>query len=242
MLRRFALSLVFMSAFCLPLFAQDCCHESLINTEATVNREIMPDTAKIRFSVENSGLNLANLKEKNDKIVSSAITAIKAQLNKDESIKTIAFNVRNVYSYKDKVRVFQKYVVTNGFEVKLKDLDKVSKIINLAMENDVKSVSGVNFLVENSEHICNEMMGDAVKIAKNRIQYLTQQAGAQLDRVKTINPYCSLSSSHVQPRMNKVYMANATMDSASGSQVEMETIEPGTINARASVNMTYYLK
>ena len=116
MLKRFALSLLFFGIFSLPLFAHECnCQESLINTEATVNREIAPDTAKIRFSVENSGLNLDSLKEKNDKIVNSAIVAIKAQLNKDESIKTTNFNVRNVYSYKDKVRVFQKYVVY-GFE------------------------------------------------------------------------------------------------------------------------------
>ena len=242
MIKKFALSLIFMSALVIPTFAQECCNESLINTEATVNREITPDTAKIRFQVENSGLNLSSLKEKNDKIVDAAIKAIKTQLNQNESIKTIAFSVRNVYSYKDKVRVFQKYVVTNGFEVKLKDLDKVSKIIDIAMQNEVKNIQGINFYIENSESVCNEMMGEAVKIAKNRIQYLSNAAGAQIDKVKNINPYCSLSSSHVQPRMNKVYMANAMSDSVASESVSLDTIEPGTINAKATVHMTYYLK
>jgi len=242
MIKNLAVTLFFVSVLLAPAFSQECCSESLINTEATINQEIAPDTAKIRFQVENSGLNLSNLKEKNDKIVNSAISAIKTQLNQNESIKTIAFSIRNVYSYKDKVRVFQKYVVTNGFEVKLKDLDKVSKIINLAMENDVKNVSGVNFSIENSENICNKMMADAVKIAKNRAQHLTQAAGSQIDKVKSINPYCSLSSSNTRSVSNKVYMANAMMDSASGEESMLETIEPGTINARASVNMTYYLK
>jgi len=242
MIKRFAIALLFTCCVSMPLFAQDCCMESLINTEASVNREIAPDTAKIRFQVENSGLNLSGLKEKNDKIVNNAIVAIKSQLKQDESIKTIAFSVRNEYSYKDKIRVFQKYVVTNGFEVKLKDLDKVSKIIDIAMQNEVKNIQGINFYIENSESVCNEMMGEAVKIAKNRIQYLSNAAGAQIDKVKNINPYCSLSSSHVQPRMNKVYMANAMTDSVASESVSLDTIEPGTINAKATVHMTYYLK
>ena len=39
----------------------------------------------------------------------------------------------------------------------------------------------------------------------------------------------------------KSYMANASMDSMAEGAT-LETIEPGTINARANVNLTYYLK
>jgi len=241
MFKKLAITLFCASVLAMPVFSADC-QESIISTEASVNREVTPDTAKIRFTVENSGINLTSIKEKNDKIVNDAIKAIKAVLAENESIKTIAFNVRNVYSYKDKVRVFQKYEVSNGFEVKLKDLDKVSKVINLAMDNGVKNVGNINFLVENSEAVCNDMMAETVKIGKNRVQHLANAAGTTLDKVKSINPYCSLSSSHVQPRMSKVYMANAAMDSVASEGASLETIEPGTINARASVNMTYYLK
>ena len=140
-----------------------------------------------------------------------------------------------------KVIIFDKYQVRNGFEVKLKDLDKISSIINLAMDNGVKNVGNVNFSVENSEDICNEMMAEAIRIGKNRVDYLAKSAGASLDKVKNINPYCSLSSSHsISPRTYK--MANATMDSAGAEESIMDTIEPGTINARASVNLIYYLK
>ena len=145
------------------VIAQECCEHSLINTEASINNEIEPDTAKIRFSVQNSGLNLDSIKEKNDKTVSDAINAIKANLNANESIKTTSFNVRNIYSYKDKVRVFQKYEVTNSFEVKIKDLTKISKIINLAMASGVKNVNGVDFLIEKLSFL----ISDAIKSDAN---------------------------------------------------------------------------
>ncbi|MBQ8636111.1 SIMPL domain-containing protein [bacterium] len=214
---------------------------SIISTDASINKEIAPDTAKIRFYVENSGINLADVKEKNDKTVNTAVNAIKKELNSSEQIKTIAFSVRNVYSYKDKVRVFQKYEVVNGFEVKLKDMDKISKIINLAMQNGVKRIDRVNFLVEDSEAICNSMMAETIKIAKNRVSYLAQSAGTSLDKVKSINPYCSLSSSQVAPRVYNSFGANKSMASVAEDSA-IDSIEPGTINAKASVNMTYYLK
>ena len=241
MFKKIALSVVLASFIAIPVLAEEV-NESIISTEASINREVEPDTAKVSFYVENSGLNLNDLKEKNDKIVKEAITAIKTQLRSDEKIKTIAFSVRNIYSYKDKVRIFQKYEVRNGFEVKLKDINKVSEIINTAMPKGVKNVGNIGFSIENSEVVCNEMMSDAVKVAKNRAQILSSAAGTTIDKVKSINPYCSLSSSHVQPRYNKVYMANAAMDSVSGAEESVDTIEPGMINARASVNMVYYLK
>ena len=40
----------------------------------------------------------------------------------------------------------------------------------------------------------------------------------------------------------KTYALNSMSDSAMGSSENLESIEPGYINARASVNLIYYLK
>ncbi len=217
--------------------------ESVISADASVTNEYAPDTATIRFYVENSGTNLAELKTKNDATVNAAITEIKKKLTDKESIKTIAFSINNVYSYKDKIRIFQKYEVKNGFEVKLKDLSKVSQIIQTAMDKGVKKVDRLNFSIENGEQLCNEMMAKAIVTAKNRAQYLSSAANSQLDKPKNINAYCSLSSSVVQPR----YYANSSMkmamtEDAAGDAGAVETIEPGAITVRANVSMSYYLK
>ncbi len=240
MFKKFALSFAILSLTCVPVLSNEIL-ESVISVDASINREVAPDTAKIRFYVENSGTNLADLKQKNDKTVTDAMNSIKTKLAENESIKTIAFSVRNIYSYKDKIRIFQKYEVQNGFEVKLKDLDKISEIINLAMEHGVKNISGVNFTVENSQDICNQMISQAVNLAQNRAKYVANASGVSLSKVKSINPYCSLSAGNYEVA-RKVYSSNIAMDSASSGAVSSETIEPGTINARASVNMSYYLK
>lgn len=242
MFKKIALCVVLASFITIPVLAEEI-QESTFPIEASVKREVEPDAAKVTFYVDNSGINLKELKKENDKIVSEAISAIKALLGSGEKVTTIAYSIRNIYSYKEKVRIFQKYEVKNGFEVKLKDIDKVSDIINAATSKGVKNVGNINFYVENSENICNEMMVEAVRIAKNRVQLLSTAAGATVGSVKTINPYCSLSANqYYQPKVNRVYMSSAAMDATGAQEEHIDSIEPGPINATARVNIIYYLK
>ena len=233
--------LVILFALCLCYLPANAeLQEATISADVSVNSDIAPDTATIRFTVENSGTNIADIKAKNDKIVNGAISEIKKKLTADETVKTITYRVNSIYSYKEKIRIFQKYEVTNGFEVKLKDINKVSEIINIATNNGVKNVNGLNFTLSDGEKVCNELMAKAIKTARTRAEYLANAAGSGISKIKSINPYCSQNSSYVQPR----YLTNSAMKSAGASMEDsaIESIEPGTINVRAGVNMVYYLK
>lgn len=224
-----------------PMVAIGIDYESIINSEATINREVAPDTVSIKFYVEDTGTNVQDVKAKNDKTVNAAIEAIKKVLGNDDSIKTISYSINNIYSYKDKVRIFQKYQVTNGFEVKTKDLDKISSIIKIATDKGVKRVERLNFTLSNSEAVCNEVMAQSAQMAKRRASEIAKSLNSEILKVKNVNTYCSLSSSYVQPRMyaNKMLSAGAMEDSTSEAEV---SIEPGTINIRANANLSFYLK
>lgn len=239
-MKKITLLFVALCLLGLPLYADNQI-ESVISTEGTATADLEPDTVKIRFYVENQGTNLTDLKAKNDKIVSESIKAIKAQLKENEQVRTISFRVNNIYSYKDKIRIFQKYEVVNGFEVKLKDLSKTATIIKLAMDNGVKRVDNLNFYLENTENYCNSMMIEATKIAKARAYKVASAAGSEILKVKSINPYCSLNQNNITRRLYTNAMMKSSADSA-GLEEASESIEPGTISARAGVNITYYLK
>ncbi len=216
--------------------------ESTISVDYSMTKQVSPDTVSIKFYVENSGLNIGDIKEKNDKIVNETIKKIKAELKEGESVKTIAYRINNIYSYKDKIRVFQKYEITNGFEVKLKDLTKVSKIIKIATDSGVKRVDQLNFTLENAQAECNKLLADTTKSAQQRASYVASALGTSLDKPKNVNPYCSVNS-YAQPRFYtnsaKMMSAGAMADTA---EAVPETIEAGEITLRANVNMTYYLK
>ena len=239
MMRKLFLAAFGFLALSVPVmsFAQ----ESTISSDISINKQGLPDTVTITFYVVNSGGNIKDIKEKNDKTVNNVISLIKARLKEGESIRTIAYRINNIYSYKDKVRIFQKYEVSNGFEVKLKDLDKISEIIDLATKNDVKNVQTIVFSLEDANNTCNSLMAQALKLAQSRAQYIAKSGGLELLKPKSISPYCSVSSNSTTPRM----YANASFK-AEGTSYDtanvVESIEPGVLDARANVNMVYYLK
>ena len=149
----------------------------------------------------------------------------------NESIKTIAYNINNVYSYKEKVRVFQKYEVRNGFEVKLKDLNKISDIIKIGTDAGINRVDNLNFYIEDNEKICNELLTQATKIAKTRAELVAQAAGTGILKAKSINPYCN--STTIAPRA--YYNSKMMMATADGAMEEAapQVTEAGSINMSA---------
>ena len=238
-MKKLLCTLFLLSLAIIPVGAE--MQEATLSTDASVNSDVAPDTATIRFTLVNSGTNISDIKAKNDKIVNAAIAEIKKKLGKDDTVKTTTYRVNSVYSYKDKIRIFQRYEVTNGFEVKLKEIEKVSEIIDIATSNGIKTVNGLNFTLSDGEKVCNELMAKAIRTARTRADYLAGAAGTSILKIKSINPYCSQNSTYVQPR----FLSNASMKAAGASADEsavVESIEPGTINVRAGVNMTYYLK
>ena len=86
MKKNLAIVLLSLTLFMPALAIEPQVTESTISTDYSMNFEIAPDTVKIKMYVENSGTNLKELKEKNDKIVSDAQNKIKAKLSANESI------------------------------------------------------------------------------------------------------------------------------------------------------------
>ncbi len=228
---------ILISLFFIPAFAD---MESTVSVDTRISKSYTPDTVKITFYVENSGLNINDIKQKNDKIVNDATTKLKSKLNTNETITTIAYSINNIYSYKDKVRIFQKYEVKNGFEVKLKDLNKVSEVIKIATDAGVNRVDNLNFYLENNEKNCNDLLIQATKNAKARAEIVAAAAGSSVLKVKSINPYCNTNSSTPRVFYNKMMLSSS--DAMGESAPAPQVIEAGSINISASVNMTYYLK
>ena len=214
---------------------------STLNVDTSLTSDIHPDVAFISFKVVNQGLNIQELKDKNDKIANKAINDIKAKLGNDETIKTTAYRINNIYTNKDKVSIFQKYEVVNSFEVKLKDFSKISQIIQLATDAGAKKVDYVRFAIDNTQNVCNELLAKTTKNAKDRAKIIADSLEAQILKVKSVNPYCSLDSGYSQI-IHRNFKAMNASDTNTESKPVIESIEPGTVNVKTSVNLIYYLK
>ena len=84
-MKKYLASILLATTLLMPVLANETTtKESTVSADYSLSTEIAPDTVKIKMYVENSGTNLKELKEKNDKIVSEAQNKIKAKLTSDE--------------------------------------------------------------------------------------------------------------------------------------------------------------
>ena len=214
-----------------------------VSVTARAEQEFAPNIANFKFYIETSDKDLNIATEKNKQETQKALEAVKKELDsaKGDSIKTINFSANPEYRYKNGKREFIQYNVTNGFQVTLKNTDKLGKVISKGLQNGATRVGDLNFSLDNTQNACNELIKEAVGLSKSRANETAKAAGSYVTGIKSINASCSGDNSYYpQVRlMNSAKFASASADAEAESAIPTEL---GTIKMFATVNANYFVK
>ena len=212
-----------------------------ISVWAEATEEATPNMAKITLSVETSDKDITKATEVNKTAANNSIAAVKKLLNTQngETVKTLAFNVNPEYKYKDGTRIFVQYTARNSYEVKIKDVSKLGKIISAALANGANVVSNLSYSLDTNEEACNKLIKQASALAKTKAESAASALGTGITGVKYANIQCNTNEFH-QPRYNM------SLKSA-GNAMAMEDAaavptEEGTIKFRATVDASFFVK
>ena len=212
-----------------------------ISVWAEATEEATPNMAKITLSVETSDKDITKATEANKTAANNSIAAVKKLLNTQngETVKTLAFNVNPEYKYKDGTRIFVQYTARNSYEVKIKDVSKLGKIISAALANGANVVSNLSYSLDTNEEACNKLIKQASALAKTKAESAASALGTGITGVKYANIQCNTNEFH-QPRYNM------SLKSA-GNAMAMEDAaavptEEGTIKFRATVDALFFVK
>ena len=212
-----------------------------ISVWAEATEEATPNMAKITLSVETSDKDITKATEANKTAANNSIAAVKKLLNTQngETVKTLAFNVNPEYKYKDGTRIFVQYTARNSYEVKIKDVSKLGKIISAALANGANVVSNLSYSLDTNEEACNKLIKQASALAKTKAESAASALGTGITGVKYANIQCNTNEFH-QPRYNM------SLKSA-GNAMAMEDAaavptEEGTIKFRATVDASFFVK
>ena len=212
-----------------------------ISVWAEATEEATPNMAKITLSVETSDKDITKATEANKTAANNSIAAVKKLLNTQngETVKTLAFNVNPEYKYKDGTRIFVQYTARNSYEVKIKDVSKLGKIISAALANGANVVSNLSYSLDTNEEACNKLIKQASALAKTKAESAASALGTGITGVKYANIQCNTDEFH-QPRYNM------SLKSA-GNAMAMEDAaavptEEGTIKFRATVDASFFVK
>ena len=237
LLKKFIL-LLMLAVFVAPALKSDAIsftekEHGFVSVSTFASSEVEPDTASVSFSVETSAPTAqAAVKlngEKTDKLLSSLKPLL--SLDKQDTISTTSISVRPVYSYDRRgKRQFERYTMHNTINVKVKDIQNISKIIDTAVANNATDVSDIRFFVENEQLYSAALIKEATQKAESNAQMTASSLNKKLCGVKRISVNCS---QHIDEMMG----ARSELVKSSRTQ-----IEPQKVKMDIYVNADFYVK
>ena len=115
----------------------------------------------------------------------------------------------------------------NTIIVKIKDISKVSKLIDCAVENHATRVEDIKYYIENDDLYSAALIKEAAQKAESNADMTAKSLDKKLCGVKRIFVNC------VQNRASAAYGANL---------VKSTPVQPQKVNMEVYVNADFYVK
>jgi uncharacterized protein len=196
-----------------------------VSGEATV--EVTPDLAVISTGVTSQGRTAREAGEANAKAVAPLLAALKDAGIADPDVQTSQLSIQPLRdpnrSAVGRVTGFQ---ASNEVTVKIRDISKVSDVIDRLLGAGANSLSGIEFLVADPATALDQARSQGMADAKHKAEIYARAAGAGLGRP------VSISEETPGPR----FMRSAAAASAASTPIAV-----GQSTLHISVSVTFEL-
>jgi|SRR3989338_1022905 len=197
---------------------------------------VVPDIARISFSVVSEGVNPAALQEDNTKKINAAINFVKEQGVTPADIKTTQYSLSPRYEYDEKRHrsFISGYELRQSVEIKIRDFSKISTILGVLADLGVNEIGQLTFDVDDSDQYLNKAREEAFTKAKVKAKAMSEYSGVRLGRVVTF----SESGAFPTP----IFYREAALGIGGDFSKAEPIIEPGSQELRLNVAVTYEIR
>lgn len=205
--------------------------------EITVTGEgktfVKPDIALVSLGVQTEARSSVDAVNHNNEKMNAIIKAIKESGVEEKDIKTSLYNLSPVYDYPQQGRVFKGYSLDQQIQVKIRNFDKISEILDKATANGANTIGDLQFTVDDMEKVRAMAREEAIKQAKEKAVNLSKQSGLRL--VKLVNILEGFA-----PVPQPLYEKSVrTLEAIGGAAPD---IQPGQSEITTTVYLTYRVK
>lgn len=216
---------------------------------------VVPDVASFSFSVAENAKSVSDAQDQSAKKMNSIMSAIKEMGVNEKDIKTTGYNIYPKYEYVRTNCSYEKttnsvnigvaepmsqcytgkdvlvgYVVSQTVDIKVRKTADAGKILTKVGSLGATNVSGLNFVVDDSDKVLAEARNKAIIDAKEKASELSKSLGIKLTKI--VNFYESGN--------NPVYYGMGAMDSkALSSSMSVPEISVGENKITSNVTITY---
>ena len=215
-----------------PAFANEA-PKTVVQVTGNSQKEVIPDVARINFSINSVNASLEKAKNDNSQIANRVFASLKEQGVTKEQIKTNTYQVEPVYNYeKDRLPKLEGYRVTNSLEIRT-SIDKVGILVNEVTSAGANEINSIRFETANEKESKNEALKDAVEDALKKAEVIASALNKKVAKVTLVNE----SSVFYHPvMMENRLLKTASMDAAAPN------IPVGKVTVGATVQVTVELE
>lgn len=192
----------------------------------------IPDVASVTLSVITEKMTAKEAMAKNAKSMNEVIKFVKESGVDEKDVKTQAYLLRPRYDFLEGERIFRGYELTSTLAVKIRDLAKISDIIDGAVSRGANQVGDIQFVIDEPEKLKEEARLKAIEKAKERAQSVAAATGLKLGKI------VSFSETGVPPPPP----GPLALELGRGGEGVAPEIEKGSLEIQVNVSLTFELK
>lgn len=213
-----------------------------ISVSANGKTVTKPDVASFTFSVIAEGKDTKAISDEVNAKVTKTIDFLKSKNINAKDIQTTEYNLSPVYSQPVGMRysgtyvpTIAKYSLTQTVRVKIRDFHLISEVMGSLTSLGINQVSALSFYIDDPEIYRMTARAEAIEKAQKKAEAMARALGVSLGSVVNISEYSQ------EPNDYGMMEAKGAMMSAPLAPVA-PTIEAGSQDVTANVNITYELK
>ena len=224
-----------------PAIAQTAEDTSTYNTAETItvlgqgSVSVRPDIARVSIGVETSAGTVSEAAGENEVKMEAILAALDELGIEEKDVQTMHYSIQ-LDRYSEPMPVAEsaaadtqpRYLVTNMVNVTVRDLAKVSDVLDAVVEAGANNIWGVSFSVDDRTEAEEDARADAIADARARAGALAELAEVTLGPVMSVSEVLGSGGISVPLTVEKEL-------SAAGS------ISPGEIEVSYQVQVTFFL-
>ncbi len=195
--------------------------------------EVTPDTAYVDagITVDNRGT-VAEVQETMNSINDKIVDALRERGVEKGDIKTSNYSVYPNYRYDNNVNTISGYNGNATIQVKVRDTQMVSSIIEEVTKAGANQIQGVRFTIDKPDAYREQVRDMAIKNAKSQAEKVAKELGITLGKVTNM-----VESTPIQGGVNPMY--DAALRSGLGGGGGGPTVEEGTQTITSIVTLYF---
>ena len=225
------------SSTAVPVAAQDAPRDAsreaprTLSVSATATVVRSPDRAVVQLAVETVAPTAREATRSNTEAMGAVVSALDALGIRGGAVQTrsIGLNPRYRRSPNADEPTIVGYQASNQLSVRVDDVDRIGTVVDAAIEAGANRVNGIQFEISDPEAAYHEALENAVARARREAEVAAEALG------ETLGPPIQVSTGAAEGPRPGIAMAAMRLEAPS------TPVEPGELEVRASVQITYRL-